>query len=48
MNNTMKDKLNDDWIVNFEETDKLYKDFYKDNIDYINVDFIYINDYNEI
>ena len=43
MNNTMKDKLNDDWIVNFEETDKLYKDFYKDNIYYINVDFIYIN-----
>jgi hypothetical protein len=48
MNNTMKDELNDDWIINFEETDKLYKDFYKDNIDYINVDFIYINDDNEI
>ena len=48
MNNTMKDELNDDWIINFEETDKLYKDFYKDNIDYINVDFIYINDENEI
>ena len=48
MNNTMKDELNDDWITNFEETDKLYKDFYKDNIDYINVDFIYINDDNEI
>jgi hypothetical protein len=44
----MKDELNDDWIINFEETDKLYKDFYKDNIDYINVDFIYINDDNEI
>jgi hypothetical protein len=48
MNNKMKDELNDDWIINFEETDKLYKDFYKDNIDYINVDFIYINDDNEI
>jgi hypothetical protein len=44
----MKDELNDDWIINFEENDKLYKDFYKDNIDYINIDFIYINDDNEI
>ena len=48
MNNTMNDELNDDWIINFEETDKLYKDFYKDNLDYINIDFIYINDDNEI
>ena len=48
MNNIMKDELNDDWIINFEETDKLYKDFYKDNIDYINIDFIYINNDNEI
>ena len=48
MNNIMNDELNDDWIINFEETDKLYKDFYKDNLDYINIDFIYINDDNEI
>jgi len=44
----MDNELNDDWIINFEETDKLYKDFYKDNLDYINIDFIYINDDNEI
>ncbi len=44
----MDNELNDDWIINFEETDKLYKDFYKDNLDYVNIDFIYINDDNEI
>lgn len=44
----MHNELNDDWIINFEETDKLYKDFYKDNLDYVNVDFIYINDEDEI
>ena len=26
------DKLNDDWINNFEKTDKLYKDFYRDDL----------------
>jgi hypothetical protein len=26
------DKLNDEWIHNFEKTDKLYKDFYKDDL----------------
>ena len=44
----MDNELNDDWIINFEETDKLYKDFYKDNLDYVNIDFIYINHDNEI
>ena len=44
----MNDELNDDWINNFEENDKLYKDFYKDNLYYINIDFIYINKDNEI
>ena len=44
----MHNELNDDWIINFEETDKLYKDFYKDNLDYVNIDFIYINDEDEI
>ena len=37
----MNDELNDDWINNFEENDKLYKDFYKDNLCYVNIDFIY-------
>ena len=41
-------ELNDDWINNFDKTDNLYKDFYKDNLYYINIDFIYINKKNEI
>ena len=41
-------KLNDDWINNFENTDKLYQDFYKDNLYYINLQYIYINRSNEI
>ena len=36
------DTLNDDWITNFENTDNLYKDFYKDNLFYTNIHFIYI------
>jgi hypothetical protein len=40
--------LNDDWISNFEKTDKLYEDFYRDNLYYINLKFIYINRGNEI
>ena len=43
MHNIMNDELNDDWINNFEENDKLYKDFYKDNLCYVNIDLIYIN-----
>jgi hypothetical protein len=41
-------KLNDDWINNFEKTDKLYQDFYKDDIHYINLKIIYVNRSNEI
>lgn len=41
-------ELNDDWINTFDKTDNLYKDFYKDNLYYINIDFIYINRNNEI
>lgn len=41
-------ELNDDWIHNFEKTDKLYQDFYKDNLYYTNVDFFYINRANDI
>lgn len=42
------DFLNDDWIVNFENIDNLYKDFYKDNLYYTNIYSIYINKDNEI
>lgn len=40
--------LDDDWINKFEETDKLYKDFYKEDLYYINLQIIYINRENEI
>jgi hypothetical protein len=40
--------LNDDWIKNFDETDKFYKEFYKDDLYYINLKIIYVNRDNEI
>ena len=40
--------LDDDWINNFEKTDKLYQDFYKDDLYYTNLQVIYINRANEI
>jgi hypothetical protein len=40
--------LDDDWIDNFEKTDNLYKDFYKDDLYYANLRVIYINRENEI
>ena len=44
----MENKLNDEWINNFEKTDKLYQDFYKDNLYYVNLKFVYVNRSNEI
>jgi len=41
-------KLDDEWIHTFENIDKLYKDFYKDDLYYINVRVVYINRINEI
>ena len=40
--------LDDGWINEFKNTDKLYKDFYKDDLYYINLRVIYINRENEI
>ena len=40
--------LNDEWINNFEKNDKLYQDFYKDDLYYVNLKLIYINRNNEI
>jgi hypothetical protein len=40
--------LDDEWINEFEKTDKLYEDFYKDDLYYINLRVIYINRENEI
>ena len=44
----MDNELNDEWINNFEKTDKLYQDFYKDDLYYVNLKFIYVNRENEI
>ena len=41
-------KLDDEWINNFEKTDKLYQEFYKDDVYYINLRAFYINRENEI
>ena len=40
--------LNNEWIRKFAETDQLYKDFYKDDIYYTNLNIIYVNNDNEI
>jgi|LakMenE18May11ns_1017448.scaffolds.fasta_scaffold9902860_2 hypothetical protein len=40
--------LDDEWINNFEQTDKLYSDFYKDDLYYITLRVLYINRENEI
>lgn len=44
----MDNELNDEWINNFEKTDKLYQEFYKDDLYYVNLKFIYVNRENEI
>jgi len=43
-----EEQLNEDWIINFEKTDKLYQDFYKDSLYFTNLQFIYVNKNNEI
>ena len=42
------EKLDDNWIQQFENTDKLYKDFYKDDLYYITLRIIYVNIHSEI
>lgn len=42
------EKLNGDFIVEFEKTDKLYQDFYKDDVYFVGLKFIYVNRNNEI
>jgi len=41
-------KLDDEWIKRFDEIDELYKDFYKDDIYYVNFKIVYINRNSEI
>lgn len=40
--------LDDEWINKFDNTDKQYSDFYKDDLYYVNLRVIYINRENEI
>jgi len=40
--------LEDDSITKFNETDAVYKDFYKDDLYYVNLKFIYVNRESEI
>lgn len=42
------EELDDEWINNFEKTDQFYQEFYKDELYYINLKFVYINKSNEI
>jgi len=41
-------ELDISWLSDFENTDNLYKDYYVDDVYYVNVNFIYINKENEI
>lgn len=40
--------LDEEWINDFEKTDKLFQDFYLDDIYYTEIHYIYINTKNEI
>ena len=40
--------LDDEWIKNFDKIDKVYEDFYKDDLYYVNLRVIYVNINNEI
>jgi hypothetical protein len=42
------EKLDNKWLIDFVNTDKLYQDYYKDDNYYSNIHFIYINKNNEI
>ena len=44
----MFENLNNDWIKDFEKTFKLYEDFYKDDVYFTNIHYIYINKHNNI
>ena len=42
------ENLDDKWIHEFENTDKLYRDFYKDDLHYVTLRIIYVNRNSEI
>jgi hypothetical protein len=43
-----EEKLDDTWIQDFDNVDKPYHDFYKENIYYVNINIFYVNKENEI
>jgi hypothetical protein len=45
---TENNVLNDDWINKFDKVDELYKDFYKDDVYYVDLKIVYVNRSNEI
>ena len=48
MDNINDEILDDNWVTTFDENDKLYMDFYKENVYSINIHFIYINNLDNI
>jgi len=40
--------LDDDWLTKFATSDKLYQDFYKDDVYYTDVHFVYVSKGSEI
>ena len=43
-----ENKLSDEWIECFDKIDELYKDFYKDDVYYVDIKVLYVNRQNEI
>ena len=43
-----EEKLDDNWIQDFDKIDKPYKDFYKENVYYVHINIFYVNNDNEI
>jgi hypothetical protein len=41
-------KLDDSWIRDFEQSDEPYREFYKEDIFYLNINVIYVNKLNNI
>ena len=46
--NEKNEVLDEEWINEFEKTDKLFQDFYLDDIYYTDIHFVYINTSNDI
>ena len=44
----MDEVLDEEWINEFDKTDKLFQDFYLDDIYYTEIHFVYINTSNDI